>query len=92
MCTPLISFKVNGMLLRVEAELVVPPLNGSLIGTPSKVSENWPLLKARNVMLVRTPFAAGVRTLTEGVRSSRPCTSSIGDAKRIAEEPIIDSL
>ena len=43
-------------------------------------------------MLVRTPFAAGVRTLTEGVRSSRPWTISIGEAKRIAEGPMIDEL
>src|SRR5690348_60029 len=80
------------MLLRVDAELVVPPLKGSLIDTPSKVSENWPLLKARKVMLVRTLFAAGVRTLIEGVRSSRLCTLSIGEAKRIAEGPMTEAL
>ncbi len=80
------------MLLRVEAELVVPPLNGSLIGTPLKVSENWPLLKARKVMLVRTLFAAGVRTLIEGVRSSRLCTLSMGEEKRMAEGPMTEAL
>ncbi len=74
------SLSVSGTLLRLEAWLVAPPLNGSLIGTPSKVSENCPLLKARKVMLLRTPLGPGEDTLIEGSRINRFCTVMVGEA------------
>nr|WP_240611751.1 hypothetical protein [Acidiferrobacter sp. SPIII_3] len=72
--------------------MVVPPLNMSFKGMPSKVSVNWPLVKERKVIVLRTPLGPVLKALIDGLRARIVCAFCAGEAWRMACAPMACSV